>query len=336
MILKGAEAARYLARPDPGRAGLLIHGADAMRVALKREAAIVALIGPEGAGEMRLARMTGADLRRDPAALHDAIKATGFFPGPRVAFVEEATDMAAEAVGAALKDWRPGDAVVVVTAGDLRATSKLRKLFEGDSRCVAIAIYDEPPGPAEIAAMVEAAGLGRPPAPAMAEIAGLARTLDPGDLRQTLEKLALYKRGDAAPLTPDDIAAVAPVSVEAETDALVDAVAEGREGEAALLLRRLDAQGTQPVALCIALTRHFRELLAMAAGRPGAGRGGGWTREQTRARHARLWDGPRAEAALALLVETDLALRSAARAPTMAVIERAMIRLAAMARRDRK
>jgi hypothetical protein len=40
-------------------------------------------------------------------------------------------------------------------------------------------------------------------------------------------------------------------------------------------------------------------------------------------------------AALALLVETDLALRSATRAPTMAVLERAMIRLARMARRER-
>jgi DNA polymerase-3 subunit delta len=335
MILKGAEAARYLARPDPGRAGLLIHGADAMRVALRREAAILSLIGPEGATEMRLTRMSGADLRRDPAALHDAVKATGFFPGPRVAFVEEATDTAFEAVAAALAAWRPGDAAIVVTAGELRPMSKLRKLFEADPRCVAIAIHDDPPGPAEIAGMVEAAGLGRPPAPAMAEIAALARALDPGDFRQTLEKLALYKRGDPAPLSPDDIAACAPLSVEAEVEALVDAVAEGREGDIAVLLRRLDAQGTQAVAVCIALARHFRELLAMAAGRPGAGRGGGYRREQARARHARLWDGPRAEAALALLVETDLALRSATRAPTMAVLERAMIRLARMARRER-
>ena len=45
MILKGAEAARYCAKPDPARAGLLIFGADPMRVALKRQEAIAALIG---------------------------------------------------------------------------------------------------------------------------------------------------------------------------------------------------------------------------------------------------------------------------------------------------
>ena len=49
MILKGAEASRYCAKPDPARAGLLIFGADPMRVALKRQEAIAALIGPEAA-----------------------------------------------------------------------------------------------------------------------------------------------------------------------------------------------------------------------------------------------------------------------------------------------
>jgi DNA polymerase-3 subunit delta len=333
VILKGAEAARYLVRPDPGRAGLLIHGADAMRVALKREAAVAALIGPAGAAELRLARMSGAELRRDPALLVDAIKATGFFPGPRVAFVEEAGEAAA-AVAAALDAWRPGDAVIVVTAGELRPASALRRRFETDPACVAIAVWDEPPGPAEIAAELGRAGLGRPGPAAMAEIAGLAQLLDPGDFRQTLEKLALYKRGDPAPLAPEDVAACAPASVEAAVETLLDAVAEGREGEVVLLLRRLEAQGVQAVALCIALSRHFRELHAMAAGRPGAGRGGGWRRQEARGRQARLWDVPRAEAAIALLVETDLALRSSSRAPTMAVIERAMIRLARMARRD--
>ncbi|MFN6979029.1 MAG: DNA polymerase III subunit delta, partial [Gemmobacter sp.] len=280
-------------------------------------------------------RMAGADLRRDPALLHDAVKATGFFPGPRVAFVEEAGDTAAEAVAGALADWRAGDAAIVVTAGDLRPASKLRKLFEGDARCVAIAIYDEPMGPAEVAAAVAEAGLGRPGGAAMADLAALAQVLDPGDFRQTLDKIALYKLGDPAPLTPGDIAACAPVSVEAALEDLIDRIAEGQEAEAAVLLRRIEAQGTAPVTLCIALLRHFRELHAMAVGRPGAGRAGGWRRQEARTRQARLWDMSRTEAAIGMLVETDLALRSAARAPTMAVLERTMVRLARMTRRDR-
>ena len=53
MKLAGRDAARFLARPDPAAAGMLLFGADAMRVALKRAALVEALIGPEGAAEMR-------------------------------------------------------------------------------------------------------------------------------------------------------------------------------------------------------------------------------------------------------------------------------------------
>ena len=47
MILKGVEASRYCAKPAPAHSGLLIFGADPMRVALKRQEAIAALIGPD-------------------------------------------------------------------------------------------------------------------------------------------------------------------------------------------------------------------------------------------------------------------------------------------------
>ena len=67
MILKGAEIARYLARPDPTRPALLIYGGDAMRVALKRAEAVAALTGPEAEAEMRLTRIAGGALRKDAA-----------------------------------------------------------------------------------------------------------------------------------------------------------------------------------------------------------------------------------------------------------------------------
>ena len=199
MILRGAQGLRYLARPDPGHAGILIHGADPMRVALKRAEAIAALIGPEGEVEMRLARMSGADLRRDPAGLSDAMLARGFFPGPRVAFVEEATDGLADLMSDALQTWRKGDAQLVVTAGALPAKSPLRKLFEAHPTSVAVALYDDPPGPEEIAAELARAGLPRPPPAAEQAIAALAATLDPGDFRQTIAKISLYKWGTPAP-----------------------------------------------------------------------------------------------------------------------------------------
>ena len=81
MKMSPREADGYFAKPDPNRAGLLIYGADAMRVALKRQQLLTALLGKTADEEMRLTRMAGADLRKDPALLMDAIKAVGFFPG---------------------------------------------------------------------------------------------------------------------------------------------------------------------------------------------------------------------------------------------------------------
>ena len=337
MILKGVEAARYCAKPDPARPGLLIFGADAMRVALKRQEAIAALIGPEGEAEMRLSRMSGADLRKDGSLLLDATKEVGFFPGQRVAFVEEATDGLAEVIGIALKEWKPGDAVIVVTAGGLTGKSALKTLFEKHPAAVCIGLYDEPPGREEIEAMLKAAGLADIGREAMADLNMLARALDPGDFRQMLEKIALYKHGDASPLTPADVAAMAPATIEAEVDELVGAVAEARREAIGPLFRRLEGQGVLPVTICIAALRHFRVLHAAVCDPQGPGVGiqrarVNFKQKDAMGRQAGQWGMRALEAAVAVLVETDLTLRSASKAPGMALMERALIRIAMMRR----
>jgi DNA polymerase-3 subunit delta len=333
MILKGAEASRYCAKPDPGRAGLLIFGADAMRVALKRQEAIAALIGPEGEGEMRLTRMSGGDLRKDGSLLLDAIKATGFFPGQRVAFLEDATDGLADTIATALKDWRPGDAHIVVAAGNLTGKSALKTLFEKHATAICIGLYDEPPGREEIEAALQKAGLANIEREAMTDLTTLARALDPGDFRQTLEKIALYKWGDATPLTPADVSAMAPATIEAEVDDLISAVAEARTDAIGPFFRRLEGQGTLPVTICIAALRHFR-ILHAAATDPGGPSVGiqkarvNFKQKDAMGRQAGQWGTRALETAVALLLETDLTLRSASRAPGMAVMERALIRIA--------
>lgn len=333
MILKGAEASRYCAKPDPARAGLLIFGADPMRVALKRQEAIAALIGPEGEGEMRLSRMSGGDLRKDGSLLLDAIKAVGFFPGPRVAFVEEATDGLADTIAIALKDWKPGDAVIVVTGGNLTGKSTLKTLFEKHPSAVCIGLYDEPPSREEIEDALKKAGLQNIDREAMTDLTTLARALDPGDFRQTLEKIALYKYGDATPLTPADVAAMAPATIEAEVDDLIDAVAEARANTIGPLFRRLEGQGTLPVTICIQALRHFRILHAAACDPQGPGVGiqrarVNFKQKDAMGRQAGQWGTRALETAIAVLLETDLTLRSSSRAPGMALMERALIRIA--------
>ena len=340
MKLAGAEAQRYLARPDPGRAGLLIYGADPMRVTLKRQQAVAALIGPEGAAEMRLERIAGADLRRDGAALQDALRASGFFPGQRVVLVEDATDTAAPVCLDALKSWQAGDAALIVTAGALAAKSALRKAFEGAPNAVAIGIYDDPPGRDEIMAELARAGLRDIAPAAMDDLIALSRALDPGDFRQTLEKLGLYCLNQTSPVSPEDVAACAPGTIRTDADEVVECVAEARLNDLAGMLSRIASQGVTPVSLCIAALRHFRALHAAACDPGGAAAGLArlrppvfGPRRDRMARQAGQWGRPRLEEAIAILVDTDLGLRSSTRAPAQAMIERALIRLAMLARR---
>lgn len=340
MKLTARDFARLVATPDPALSGVLIYGQDAMRVALKRQELIAAIIGPQGEAEMRLERMAGADLRRDAAQLLDAVKAQGFFPGPRVVFLDGVTDQGTDALRAALSDWRPGDAQVVATAGALKASSKLRKFFETAKTAGAMAVYDDPPSQQEIEAELARAGLTRISPEAMRDLTALSRVLDPGDFRQTLQKIALYKHGDDAPLSPQEVADLAPASVEAAVDDLLHAVAEGATAQIGPLMSRLHAQGVAAVTLAIMAMRHFRSLHAMNCdpGGPAAGIqrmkppifG---PRRDRMLRQAQGWGLVRSEAALATLTEADLTLRSASNAPSMAVMERALIRLAMMARR---
>ena len=340
MKMAGTGAQGYLRKPDPSHSGLLIFGADAMRVATARQTAIAALVGPQGEVEMRLTRIPAADLRKDPAILDDAIKAQGFFPGHRVAFVEDATDGLAKALTAALLDWQLGDAQIVVTAAQLTAKSALRKAFEGHGSAVAIGIYDDPPNRDDILNALKSAGLAAPSRDIMDGLMELAQTLEPGDFRQTVEKVGLYKLGDDTPLTMEDVLACAPQSAEVDVDDVLDVVTQGQAQALRPVLRNLYAQGVTPVTLCIGATRHFKRLHAVATDPGGASAGIGrlrppifGPRRDKIVRQATAWGRDRLERALTALTDVDLQLRSSDSAPQNALMERALIRLAMMARR---
>ena len=340
MKMAGTGAQGYLRKPDPSHSGLLIFGADAMRVATARQTAIAALVGPQGEEEMRLTRIPAADLRKDLAILDDAIKAQGFFPGHRVAFVEDATDGLAKALTAALLDWQLGDAQIVVTAAQLTAKSALRKAFEGHGSAVAIGIYDDPPNRDDILNALKSAGLAAPSRDIMDGLMELAQTLEPGDFRQTVEKVGLYKLGDDALLTMEDVLACAPQSAEVDVDDVLDVVTQGQAQALRPVLRNLYAQGVTPVTLCIGATRHFKRLHAVASDPGGANAGIGrlrppvfGPRRDKIVRQASAWDRDRLERALTALTDVDLQLRSSDSAPQNALMERTLIRLAMMARR---
>jgi DNA polymerase-3 subunit delta len=334
--LQPRDALGVLGKPDPKRPGILIFGADAERVAVRRRTFLENLLGPNAEAEMRLTRLAGGDLRRDPAALQDAMRAAGFFPGPRAVYVEDASEWLSDTFAEALKAFAPGDAVIVAAAGGLKATSKLRKAFEGHASAYALGVYDDPPSRAEVSAELERVGLKAPSGEAEQAIMALAAALPPGDFRQVLEKIVLYKLNDPEPLTAEQVMLNAPATIDADVDALLHAVAEGLAREVGPLMARLEAQGVAATTMCIMALRHFRALHVAASDPGGPAQGVGklkpplyGPRRDRMVRQATDWGRVRLESALQDLVEADMSLRAAGRvAPEAATVERLFIRLA--------
>ena len=205
---------------------------------------------------------------------------------------------------------------------------------------MAIGIYDDPPNRDDIQNTLQKAGLAVPSRDILDALMGLAQTLEPGDFRQTVEKVGLYKLDDATPLTMDDVLACAPQSAEVDVDDVLDVVTLGQADALGPVLRNLYAQGVTPVTLCIGATRHFKRLHTAASDPGGASAGVGrlrppvfGPRRDKIVLQASHWGRDRLERALTALTDVDLQLRSANTAPQNALMERTLIRLAMMARR---
>ncbi len=336
MKLSGARARAFCAAPDLGLLGALLHGPDAGLVALRRRDLAQAVT--EG-DSLRLSRIEAEALRRDPAALEAAVKARGFFAGRQAVVVEGAKDGLADLVATLLAEMTAEDAFLVVTATGLTARSKLRKLFEQAGDLAAVALYPDPPGMAEIAQRIRAAG-GPPALAPEAEglLAALAAEMEPGALDRLAETLALHAHGQAR-LEAEDIRAVAPLTASARAEDLADAVASQRPDRVARALAGLAAGGEAPGPALSVVLRQFRALFALAShpGGPGAAVDGlrppvyGPRRDALLAQ-LRQWPPARLERALRQLIEAEATLRSPGARPERAVVERALLRVALLGR----
>jgi DNA polymerase-3 subunit delta len=158
----------------------------------------------------------------------------------------------------------PGEALVVVEAGELPSRSALRRAFEAARPAVAIGCY--PDTPRELAAVIrETLAANRVTASRdagqfLVERLGGDRLLT----RSELEKLALYAGAggrvelEDARLSVSDTAAI-------ELDDTVMAAAEGDAGRVERALGRVLQQGESPVSIIRALLRHLHRLHVLTA-----------------------------------------------------------------------
>lgn len=336
MKLTGRDVSSFFKSPPKGIAGVLIYGNDPMRVSNKRQQLIKSLLGSNADEEMRLSRISRENLKKTPEQAIDLCKTRGFFPGARALLIEEANETITDTIIKAIDAWKDGDATVVVTSGSLKPSSNLRKFFEQKKNTFSAPIYDNPITKFEVEKIIAEAGLQNVTHDSFTQLAAIASELQPGDFKQSVEKLTLYKLKDETPVTYQDIINCTPASNEADIDQVLNAVLTGNDFEVSQIVGRLRSQGILPVTLIIAATRHFKAVFSIISNPGGVSAGAAalrppiyGPRKDALIKQAQKWGPEKIKTAIKILIATDLQLRSAnQRAPQMALVERLFIRLA--------
>jgi len=341
MKVGAREADRFCQAPPAAIRAVLLYGPDGGLVR-ERALALVAGVAPPD-DPFRVAELTAADLKEDPARLNDEAAALAFGGGRRVVRLRDAGDALAELFAGFLAA-PPGDALLVVEAGDLGPRG-LRKAFEAAPAGAAVACYRDDGDQLRqlVVQQLAAAGYAAEPAALAYLLSHLGS--DRSLTRQELDKLVLYlgpaaPAGARRPVTLADAAAVIGDSAERTLEDLANAVAEGDLAGLERDLGRAAGGGTSPITLLRAVARHVARLHLlrghMAAGleaaeavkrlRPPVF----WKAAQPLARQAAAWDAPRLAWALGRLLETEAACKRTG-APAALLAARALAEIAARA-----
>jgi DNA polymerase-3 subunit delta len=256
--IKPADADRFVSRPDPAIRVVLIYGSDEGLVAERAERFSRAVLGP-APDPLGLVRIESAAIAEDPPRLADEANAVPLFGGQRVILVRLAGNRPIQSAVEAVLAAPPLDSWVVITAGEQRKGSGLRRICENGKGAAAIACYTD--GDRDLDRIIDEetrnAGLTISP-DARAALRGLIGS-DRLISRSEIGKLCLYA-ADAGAITIDDVRAVIGDAAAFAMDEAVDAAANGDAAALDRSYRRLLASGTPGAVIAGAAQRHFNFL----------------------------------------------------------------------------
>ncbi len=335
--LSANRSAGYISKPDPQHCAILLYGPDPTRISDKREMLVKTLLGASD-DPFRLARLTSDTIKKDPAALSDECNAISFGGGDRVIVLTGATDALTPAIKNAI-DQMVGGAVIIITADALSGSSKLRKMIESEDRAMALPFYPAEGSALEGEVTSALRTLGAPPldGDAARALGDVLQGVQHGEAMRFAEVLALAA-ADNDVITAEDVIATAPPAAEADFEAGIQAITQGRVRDLPDLFDRFEAQAASLPGLVRVLTMHIARLhraqafmaegldaqTAMGKLRPPVF----WKTRDSFASQLRAWPRSAIEDAFAHLAQLEGTLRSGATLPERALIERTLMRIA--------
>jgi DNA polymerase III subunit delta len=247
----------------------LVHGLDEGLAHERAKAIIGSRIGDDS-DPMRLVRLEGDAIARDPGVLADEAYAISMFGGERAIWIDAQGRDLMPALEPLLA--RPlTDCTIVIKAGQLKKGTGLRAAFEGSAACVSIECYPDDSNTLEslIDAEARVAGLviSAEARAALVHMVGADRRTTRGEIA----KLMLYAQGRPQ-ITTDDVEAIVSDAAPSNLDQVVDDALLGDLPAVEASLSRFFHEGGEAdylmIRLVARLTLLHRLRLEMDQGRP--------------------------------------------------------------------
>lgn len=342
MKLATRDISGFLSAPPPSIRAVLIYGPDPGLVK-ERVDALAKTVVADLSDPFLVADIDADALIKDPARLADEAAAIAMTGGRRVVRVRGAGEASSRFFVDFLSGPVPGDALILVSAGELRKSGKLVKTFEAADTATALPCYaDEGRDQAQIvseALRVQSSSISPDALSLFVAHLGSNRAVT----RQEVEKLCLYV-GPGGTATPEDVAAVLSDGAAFALDTIAMATTGGHTDMLDSATATAFREGASPVALLRAVSGHLMRLhqtrMAVDQGQPASEAMKRlrppvfFKQAQDFQNQLRQWSGPALATALAIVADTETRTKQTGPPPEI-LCGRALHQIAAMARRRR-
>ncbi|NQV80299.1 MAG: DNA polymerase III subunit delta [Alphaproteobacteria bacterium] len=339
MKVSAREANGFIRKPPSNVLAVLVYGPDGGLVRERGRALVRSVLG-DNDDPFRFLELDSGKISDDPARIIDESASMSLTGDSRVVLVRQADEGVVNAFEPIL-DLDRSEAFFVVEAGDLGPRSSLRKAFEGAKSGAAIPCYvdDAEAVTGLIRQTVKEAGLKIDPAAVDDLIVRLGS--DRLITRGEIQKLVLFKGADGGTITADDVEQSVGDVGAVSMDEVAMATASGNVARLDDALQRAYREGVATVAVVRAVGRHLQRLMLAAAdhqkGMPAKAamaklRPPVFFKQQNEfSAQLQRWTPATLGRALQIVMEAELDCKTTG-LPDAALLERALIRIAAAAR----
>lgn len=339
MKVKPREISGVLKALDSNIRAVLVFGRDEGLVR-ERADTIGKRIAPDLSDPFQVARPTTAQVKESPSTLLDEIAAISMMGGRRLVRLDGAGNESTEAVKLVLASDQ-GDGLLVITGGDLKPSSSLRKTMEAAKRGLAIACYED--SAHDLMGLVQGVLADGGLSATQDAVSYLVDNLG-GDRmvsRGELEKLVLYKGSEGGQVSLADAKACVGDTAALGLNQIAEAVTAGNLSVLEKLLERAWTASESAIAILrtlqnrmmrLHLARGFVDQGMNTAEAVGKLRPPVFFGERDRFMgEVNRWSSRKLEMALDILIEAELDCKTTGN-PADVICARALLRLAKAAR----